>query len=232
MVCAGYVRSVPVPDAGRGARKGDKVTGNLKVAQPARRRRGVTLIEAVLYISVALALIVGGLVFYRQASFASDFNSLNRLLTAVMAESRAIVRDIPSGGPTTWIGPLDFEDILIANGSVPSSHLDMTKPRGARIVPPLASNVYFNVAVPSYITLVLADVPVAACARLTANNLGRTSYSTNFQSGGSYDNSTTAMSYQSVSVDQSPGASATKCKLSDINNDGIVLLSMNFAYYD
>ncbi|MFO0514601.1 MAG: hypothetical protein ACK5YF_06575 [Rhodobacterales bacterium] len=31
--------------------------------QPARRRRGVALIEAVLYIAVALALIVGGLFF-------------------------------------------------------------------------------------------------------------------------------------------------------------------------
>jgi hypothetical protein len=39
-------------------------------ANPLRRNRAVTLIEAVLYISIALALIVGGLVFFQQASTA------------------------------------------------------------------------------------------------------------------------------------------------------------------
>ncbi len=75
MNCAGYVTPLPMPDAGRGARKGDKVTGNLKVAQPAKRLRGVTLIEAVLYIAISLALIVGGLVFYQQSAFASRMNT-------------------------------------------------------------------------------------------------------------------------------------------------------------
>ncbi len=40
-----WCRFVPVPVAGRVGRKGDKVTGNPKVPQPARRRRGVALIE-------------------------------------------------------------------------------------------------------------------------------------------------------------------------------------------
>ncbi len=44
----------------------------------AARRRGVTLIEAVLYISIALALIVGGLVFFQQASLAQRTNSAVR----------------------------------------------------------------------------------------------------------------------------------------------------------
>jgi len=43
---------------------------------PRRRNRAVTLIEAVLYISIALALIVGGLVFYQQASTAAKTSTM------------------------------------------------------------------------------------------------------------------------------------------------------------
>ena len=41
-------------------------------------RRGVTLIEAVLFISIALGLIVGGLVFFQQASLAARTNDAVR----------------------------------------------------------------------------------------------------------------------------------------------------------
>jgi hypothetical protein len=47
-------------------------------ANPLRRNRAVTLIEAVLYISIALALIVGGLVFFQQASTAQKTNATIR----------------------------------------------------------------------------------------------------------------------------------------------------------
>ncbi|MCA3441438.1 MAG: hypothetical protein INF50_14100, partial [Rhodobacter sp.] len=49
----------------------------------------MTLIEAVLYIAVALALIVGGLVFFQQASLASRVNEQVRVLSALVAEARS-----------------------------------------------------------------------------------------------------------------------------------------------
>jgi hypothetical protein len=52
-------------------------------------RCGVTLIEAVLFISVALGLIVGGLVFYQQASRAATYQGVVRGLQAVQGEDRA-----------------------------------------------------------------------------------------------------------------------------------------------
>jgi len=60
------------------------------------RRRGVTLIEAVLFISVALGLIVGGLVFYQQASLSARVNQQVRVLSGIVAETRALFQNIPN----------------------------------------------------------------------------------------------------------------------------------------
>ena len=60
-----------------------------------RRNRAVTLIEAVLYISIALALIVGGLVFFQQASTAAKTSALVRQLSATLAEGRVLIKGTP-----------------------------------------------------------------------------------------------------------------------------------------
>ena len=73
-----------------------------KVHQPAKRRRGVTLIEAVLYISIALALIVGGLVFFQQASTAQRTNTMVRQLSAVLAETRVLIKGQPLQSVLNW----------------------------------------------------------------------------------------------------------------------------------
>ena len=52
-------------------------------------RRGVTLIEAVLFISVALGLIVGGLVVFQQAQLTARTNDAARALSAIASEVRA-----------------------------------------------------------------------------------------------------------------------------------------------
>ncbi|MGA1269711.1 MAG: type 4 pilus major pilin [Gemmobacter sp.] len=56
-------------------------------------RRGVTLIEAILFISIALGLIVGGIVFYNQANTASTTNEAARTINAMASEIRALYRD-------------------------------------------------------------------------------------------------------------------------------------------
>ena len=77
-------------------------------------RRGVTLIEAVLFISVALSLIVGGLVFYRQATQASQTARTVRLVTALVNETRALART------ADYDGFVSMNPILEAAGAVPS----------------------------------------------------------------------------------------------------------------
>jgi hypothetical protein len=89
-------------------------------------RRGVTLIEAVLYISIALALIVGGLIFFQQASIASRTQSTVRLGSALIQEARVLFMDsenlvtIPEN--VTLMGIVgEMSEVLIAAGGVPSS---------------------------------------------------------------------------------------------------------------
>ena len=207
------------------------------------RRRGVTLIEAVLYISVALALIVGGLVFYRQASFASNFNSLNRLLSSTVVEARIFTREYPKPifPPTSVItvGVENFEAFLISNGSVPSAHLDMTQPAGSRIRSPFGGAIGFIAAVysaavggSSTVAVTLQDLPVEACARLSASSAaGQTSFATGLQSGNSHDN-TSFSGNQTVVKGQTVTTAGTKCKTSDIDGDGKVALNLVLDYRD
>lgn len=56
-------------------------------------RRGVTLIEAILFISIALGLIVGGIVFYNQANTASTTNDAARNINAMASEIRSLYND-------------------------------------------------------------------------------------------------------------------------------------------
>ena len=62
---------------------------------PRRRFRAVTLIEAVLYISISLALIVGGLVFFQQANTAARTSATIRQLSALVAETRVLIKGQP-----------------------------------------------------------------------------------------------------------------------------------------
>ncbi|MCA3487466.1 MAG: hypothetical protein IOD05_09510 [Rhodobacter sp.] len=207
------------------------------------RLRGVTLIEAVLYISIALALIVGGLVFYRQASFASDFNSLNRLLSSTVVEARIFTRDHPRPifppTPLITIGAANFESFLISNGSIPSTHLDMTQPAGSRIRSPFGGTIGFIAAIysaavggASTVAVVLQDLPVEACARLsTSSTAGRMSFATGLQSGNTHDN-TSNSGNQAVAVGQTVTTAGTKCKTSDTDGDGKVFLSLIFNYIE
>jgi hypothetical protein len=97
------------------------------------RRRGVTLIEAVLFIAVALGVIAGGLVFYQQASTALMTRNAIQQLTAYASEIRALY-ERPGEVVNRQNGhSLDLEPILIASGGVPASLIDET---GTQIMTP------------------------------------------------------------------------------------------------
>ena len=82
-------------------------------------RRGVTLIEAILFISIALGLIVGGIVFYNQANTASTTNEAARTINAMASEIRALYSS------SAAFTNLDAQTLIRAGG-VPSNLVNGT----------------------------------------------------------------------------------------------------------
>ena len=155
------------------------MTSTSTLARAARlgstRKRGVTLIEAVLYISIALALIVGGLVFFQQASLAQRTNSAVRNISAIASETRGLYQQQNNFSGFT-------QSSLINAGAVPTSLIGGTAaaptlinewgglitaaPNAALTSPDLAANAGFTVIYPS--------LPTAACVRLTSTDASGT----------------------------------------------------------
>jgi len=142
------------------------------------RKRGVTLIEAVLYISIALALIVGGLVFFQQALLAQRINSAVRNISSIAAETRSLYQQQGSFAGLNHV-------TLIHAGSVPTSLISNAAtgelknewggvitagPTAARAAVPPAGGVS---GVPAFAAnsgffVVYPNVPISACSRLAS----------------------------------------------------------------
>jgi len=135
---------------------------------PLRRNRAVTLIEAVLYISIALALIVGGLVFFQQASRAARTSTVVRQLSAVLAETRILMSRV-----TQQTAQTDITSVLIAAGAVPpdmvASPNSLSNPFGGETRFFMEQGVFGN----RTILITLSNVPKEVCVRLlTATSEG------------------------------------------------------------
>jgi hypothetical protein len=135
-----------------------------------RRNRAVTLIEAVLYISIALALIVGGLVFFRQASTAARTSATVRQLSAVLAEARVYLKGVPVTGDAYDVSP-----ILISAGAVPQ---DMVK-SPTELTNAFGGTTRFSTVMGGFgggagrmINVQLTDVPQGVCVRLLTATSG------------------------------------------------------------
>jgi hypothetical protein len=136
-------------------------------ANPRRRNRAVTLIEAVLYISIALALIVGGLVFFQQASTAAKTSAMVRQLSTLVAETRALTEGIPLSDM-----PVDLDAFLISAGAVPSdmviSPTSISNPFGGTTT----LGQFFVDWMDPLFTLELSDIPQGVCTRLLTSSPG------------------------------------------------------------
>jgi hypothetical protein len=148
----------------------------------------VTLIEAVLYIAIALALIVGGLVFFQQASTAARTNTMVRQLSAVLAEGRVLVKGMPFD-PYNLV--VNINNLLVKAGAVPS---DMVTDPATWPHPnyPLLSNPFGGTIYVDYLDMVdfgqvmrmtVRDVPQAVCARLLTASSGKDSLTGNLADG-------------------------------------------------
>ena len=81
------------------------------------RARGVTLVESVLFLAIAMGLFTGGLLFFRQSSQAQKTTDLVRQVSDMTAQVRLLYRSA-----------LDYSDlnetVLIGAGAVPASRID------------------------------------------------------------------------------------------------------------
>jgi type II secretory pathway pseudopilin PulG len=153
------------------------MTSTSTLARAARlgstRKRGVTLIEAVLYISIALALIVGGLVFFQQASLAQRTNSAVRNISAIASETRGLYQQQNSFEGLT-------EDALVNAGAVPTSLVnsagDLKNEWGGTITAAPNAAITDAPALPANagFTVVYPGLPTAACVRLTSTDASGT----------------------------------------------------------
>jgi hypothetical protein len=133
---------------------------------PRRRNRAVTLIEAVLYISIALALIVGGLVFFQQASTAAKTSAMVRQLSAVVAETRVLIK----GQPASAV-PVDITTYLIAAGAMPQ---DMVG-NATNALNAFGGQVfiqYQTIDSRQVISILINGIPQGVCARLLTASSG------------------------------------------------------------
>jgi len=134
---------------------------------PGRRNRAVTLIEAVLYISIALALIVGGLVFFQQASTAAKTSAMVRHISALVAETRVLMKGLP---PSATF--FDITPTMIAAGAVPS---DMVL-SPTSISNPFGGTTELSATPLSWgdqmVSVELTNIPKGVCARLLTASSG------------------------------------------------------------
>ena len=157
----------------------------LKRVLASGRSRGVTLIEAVLYISIALALIIGGLVFYQQASLAARVSQQIRVVSSIVSESRAMFTDPSSlvSLPSITVSSVEqmalmtgarLDTILISAGSI-APDVILNPPRGSGPFTIYLENewgggiyVVGGRTPDNQLSLVIAlgSIPRAACTRL------------------------------------------------------------------
>ena len=152
----------------------------------ASARRGVTLLEAVLFIAVALGLIVGGLVFYQQATLAARTQDAARQFSALVQETRSLYKGrafealVDATVNNICADGLDITAVLISAQAVPAemieSPTELRNPWGGSTRVCGFSLTNFNpwtgvVTLDPRVVIISEGVPVEACSRLIATDV-------------------------------------------------------------
>ena len=135
-----------------------------------RRQRAVTLIEAVLFISIALGLIVGGIVFYQQAQTSQRTGEAARLVSSLVAELRAVAQ---SNKATNWLNFNDAATYLEAAGAIPQGAIyDGPDVQCAALMPwgDCVKMAIYEFGGDVVIQVQFTGIPTAICTRLLTFN--------------------------------------------------------------
>ncbi|MFG6573614.1 type 4 pilus major pilin [Sulfitobacter sp. 1A13353] len=126
----------------------------LSTLSTAARKRGISLIEAVLYLVIALAVIVGGIVFFQQAQLSNQVTDTARAGVGISSQVRGLYQSQRSFGEAELTGA------VLASGSVPSNFQSDTG-----IVHPFGGDVTVNGNGGGF-AMTFVDMSEAACLRL------------------------------------------------------------------
>lgn len=124
---------------------------------PHASRRGVTLMESVLFLAIVLSVVLGGLVYYHHTSEAARVSQAVRDISALVAKVRAAF------DPHTDFSGLT-PAVLIMGGAVPTGMTNTAQgtiksPWGRIDIGPLPDD-------PQRFAVTLTDLPVPACTRM------------------------------------------------------------------
>jgi hypothetical protein len=202
-----------------------------KVSRPGRRRRGVTLIEAVLYISVALGLIVGSVILYQQAVRISQINYIARTYAAIIAEVRVLSEEA-----TGQFIP-NAHEILFLRGAIPTELYDKTKPVDQRLRFPFkdmwtAVDAGFLPNAGTSTALRIWNADISACSRLAVTTkTGRLIFSDGFSWGQVRETvGPGTTTFWTKGTEMTPALAGAACKAADGNGDGEVLLELSVRF--
>lgn len=123
----------------------------------AARSRGVSLIEGVLYLVIALAVIVGGIVFFQQAQLSNQVTDTARAGVGISSQARGLFMNQRS------FGDADVTTALINAGAVPSNFQNAA---GDAIVHPFSNGGVTVDGNGSGFAITLKDMTEEACLRL------------------------------------------------------------------
>ena len=135
--------------------------GGPSASPPRLDERGATLIEAVLFTVIALGLVIGGIVFFEQASMSARTNEAVRMMASLQSQVRALFQSQPNFG-TANIG-----DLLISANAVPSAMQNDADNDGTNdsLVNAFGGDVTVTGATDQF-EIELTDVPVNVCTRM------------------------------------------------------------------
>lgn len=140
----------------------------LSTLSAATRKRGISLIEAVLYLVIALAVIVGGIVFFQQAQLSNQITDTARMSTGVSSQVRGLFQSQRSFGTD------QLTEAMVKSGAVPSNFVSITPVNPYfteyEIVLPFGGDVEIF-GQDSYFVMQFNGLPKAACLRLMSVGL-------------------------------------------------------------
>lgn len=119
------------------------------------RQRGISLIEGILYLVLALSLVVGGIILFQNAQLSNRVTETARGVVAIASETRALYQNSPS------FGTAELNETLIASGAVP---LNFQSDGGIRH--PWGGDVTVT-GDDQQFTISLAGIPEDACIRIS-----------------------------------------------------------------
>ena len=148
------------------------------------RKRAISLIEGVLYLVVALAIIVGGIVFFQQASFNRQVNSVAGMMTSVSSYMIATAKNASQTRADDDFLAGDATSYVIKSGAIQSDLVDhahgdtetdvIRSPWGGIVTLREAAATVDGHRTP-IVAARLNDLPVGACMRLGHKNKNGTS---------------------------------------------------------